>query len=165
MCLYWSKHICTFCCWCNQTLYAPGSKASFSFSYQYSIFNDKLLKNYKDVCMIKRSSFAASNKKIYTGFVRHFSPYVADNKELYIPLPVLEPTPGLEPPPPGLNCMGKEKNVLYFRSTTLHVLPCKLSIFTNLNFENSFIILIWLAKNQEQPIFEYLFVPSWVFLA
>ena len=42
--------------------------------------------------------------------------------------------------------------------------PAKLSIFTNLNFENSIVILISLAKNHDKLIFDYFLAPSWFFL-
>ena len=48
----------------------------------------------------------------------------------------------------------KRKNVLSFRSTTNYVFPCQIADFlTNLYFENSFLILISLAKNHKKLIF------------
>ena len=59
-----------------------------------------------------------------------------------------------------VSCVRKEKSFLYFRSITLYVFPCKI---VNLNFENSFVTLIWLAKNQLKPNFKYWLAQSWGF--
>ena len=53
---------------------------------------------------------------------------------------------------------GKRKIFLYFRSTTPN---CQ--YLTNLNLENSFVTLIWLARNHEQQLkFEYWLAPSYI---
>ena len=57
---------------------------------------------------------------------------------------------------------GKRKKISLF--SVVNVSPAKLTFFfTNLNFENSFVIRIWLFKNHEQVIFEYELASIWCF--